>query len=83
LQSHLGELHLLPALPKALNSGSIQGACARGGFVVDMTWEEGKPTKINILSKGGKICKIRFQDKVIEFPTEAGQTYALGEDYEL
>jgi alpha-L-fucosidase 2 len=83
LQSHLGELHLLPALPDALNSGSIQGACARGGFVVDMDWEGGKPTRVHILSKGGKICKIRFQDKVVEFLTEKGKGYDLGENFEL
>ena len=51
--------------------------------MVDMDWKEGKPTMVKILSKGGQSCKIRFQDKLVEFPTEAGKVYALGEDFTL
>ncbi|KPK76762.1 MAG: hypothetical protein AMJ79_05525 [Phycisphaerae bacterium SM23_30] len=77
LQSHADELHLLPAAPKAWADGRVKGLVARGGFVVDMEWKEGKPTTVKIHAKVGGICKVRYQDKVIELTTEAGKSYDL------
>jgi alpha-L-fucosidase 2 len=59
LQSHLKELHLLPALPKAWASGSISGLKARGAFTVDMEWSEGNLRSAVIKSGKGGICVIR------------------------
>jgi alpha-L-fucosidase 2 len=80
LQSHAGELHLLPALPSAWPAGSVQGLRARGGFEVDIAWAEGRLSSATIRSRLGRPCAIRYGEQVIELQTETGQEYALGGD---
>ncbi len=59
LQSHAGYIELLPALPARWQSGSVTGLCARGGFVVDMTWEHHQLQTAKIHSKLGNECRVR------------------------
>ena len=72
VQSHAGEIHLLPALPQAWHTGKVKGLKARGGFEVDMEWEKGKLTKAVIHSKLGGHCRVRTNEKVTveNTPTE-------------
>ncbi len=59
LQSHLGELHLLPAIPDAWKEGAVSGLKARGNFEVAMNWKDHKLTTATITSKVGGVCKVR------------------------
>jgi alpha-L-fucosidase 2 len=60
VQSHDGCLHLLPALPEAWPNGSVRGLVARGGFVVDMAWKNGRVTHLTLHSRRGDNCRIRL-----------------------
>ncbi len=82
VQSHAGEIHLLPALPDAWPAGHVKGLCVRGGFVVDIEWEDRALSRVNILSKAGGDCKIRYKSKVIDMKTEEGRLYILDDNLE-
>lgn len=65
LQSHAGEISLLPALPAAWPTGSAKGLCATGGFDVAMSWEAGRLASAQVLSKQGRMCVLRTQEPVV------------------
>ncbi len=60
LQSNMGYLNLLPAIPDVWADGSVDGLIARGNFEVDMDWAKTSLTKAEILSKNGGECEIGY-----------------------
>jgi len=83
IQSQLDYIHILPALPKALSEGNINGVCARGGFELSFNWHDGKLDGIQILSIAGTHCKIKYLEKTVEFDTGKGFVYTLDENLVL
>lgn len=77
LQSHMGFIQLLPALPDAWKNGSIEGLNARGNFEVGIIWNENTLEKATILSKMGTPCVVRYGDKVLSFKTQKGKAYTV------
>ncbi len=77
LQSHTGEIHLLPALPSAWPEGHVKGLCARGGFEVDLKWKDGALASATLRSKLGKSCRVRYGERVAELKTESGNEYGF------
>lgn len=75
LQSHLGFIHLLPALPSAWPDGKVTGILARGGFEVDLEWSAGRLTKAVIHSRTGSRCALRYGQTTLEFDTKPGRAY--------
>ena len=64
LQSQNGVLHLLPALPSEWAGGSVKGLRARGAFVVDIDWKDGKLSDACILSEKGGKCVLRTSSRI-------------------
>ncbi len=78
IQSQEAYIKLLPALPDAWQaSGTIKGLCARGGFVIDMAWKDGRITDCSVYSGNGGECKLMVNNKLISLQTTKGKSQKL------
>lgn len=75
LQSHTEYIDILPALPAAFANGEVKGICARGGFVIDIKWSNGKLEYIKVLSKAGLPLQLRYNDIPKYYKTEKNGVY--------
>jgi len=74
LQSHLGSVELLPALPKAWPDGAIRGIRARGGFEVDIVWRNGELHSTRVKSLLGLPGTLKYRDDTREINLPKGQS---------
>jgi alpha-L-fucosidase 2 len=77
LQSHAGEISLLPALPPGWKDGSVTGLKARGGFEVNLEWKDGKLTKSEIKSLLGNPCVVRVNGNTTNYTPVKGETIVI------
>ena len=80
LQSHAGYIDLLPALPACWPQGSVRGLRAQGGYVVDLSWADGKLQEAAITSPFGGKCSVRYGGQQLQLDTEPGQTLRITAD---
>ena len=73
VQSNENEIRLLPALPDAWEQGSVSGICTRGGFEIEMNWNNKKPEKVVISSKNGGKTTVIFGDKKQDIVLKKGE----------
>ncbi|MEE1618724.1 glycosyl hydrolase family 95 catalytic domain-containing protein [Brachybacterium sp. J153] len=84
VQSHRGEIELLPALAPLLATGSVRGLRARPGVVVDLAWEDGRPTSVRLAAlgpgaAGEHTVRLGAAQVVVDLPAD-GTAVELGED---
>jgi alpha-L-fucosidase 2 len=77
MQSHMGFIHLLPALPDAWDDGAVKGLCARGGYEVSISWEDGVLKQACLLSRNRGNCELRYKDSAIRLNTSKNKTYII------
>jgi alpha-L-fucosidase 2 len=75
VQSHTKYVDILPALPSSLPNGEVKGICARGAFVLNMKWVNGKLQHLSVISKAGVPLWLRYNGKVINMTTSKNMTY--------
>ncbi len=85
LQSHETDengmviLNLLPALPSEWPTGSVSGLKARGGFEVDIAWENGELKSVSLMSSGANCCKIQVGSSIKELSFTPGEKRTITE----
>jgi alpha-L-fucosidase 2 len=73
MQSTEDCITLLPAIPEQWSSGSVKGICARGGFVVDMTWKDGKVVTLTLTARNDSSTRLRLNGKTIKVRMKKGE----------
>ncbi|WP_425396606.1 glycoside hydrolase family 95 protein [Aeoliella sp.] len=77
------EIELLPALPNAWPTGKVTGLRARGGFKVDIAWEDGKLTSATITSLGGKSAILVYGRHRLGVELESGENLEVDGELEV
>ncbi|KAI3614107.1 alpha-l-fucosidase [Moniliophthora roreri] len=82
LQSHNGEIHILPAIPESWKEGSVTGFRARGGFTLDISWSDGVLESATLTSTSGTFTRVRYNGNAIDLTLEkGGQTTLTASDF--
>ncbi|MBO9151115.1 glycoside hydrolase N-terminal domain-containing protein [Chitinophaga sp. GCM10012297] len=80
LQSHGDYVELLPAVPAEWTSGEIKGLCARGGFVLDIAWENGTLSAVKVHSTTGRNLVLKYRQHLLPLTVERGKEITVSVD---
>src|SRR6266705_968107 len=80
VQSHAGEISLLPALPSGWDAGSVSGLRARGDYDLSMQWKGGKLQTTDIHGLKGGPIKVRYGQKTSTITIKPGDAVHLNAD---
>ncbi len=80
VQSHGGEVALLPALPQAWPDGRVRGLRARGGYELDLAWSRGRLTGATLRAARPGPCAVRYGDTLATHPVQPGSPLSLKAD---
>lgn len=83
MQSHDGEISILPALPTAWSDGAIKGILARKGFEIDMEWQAGQLKTLTVSSQLGSQLDLRYGTMIKSLETNAGETLTFDKEMNL
>lgn len=84
VQSHAGEIELLPAVPQEWSFGIIRGLRARGGYEVDVAWKDGKFLAATIRNvNGADTCRVRLGDRVLDVNFGGRKTVRINANFKL
>lgn len=72
VQSHAGEINLLPALPKAWVNGFVRGIKARGALELDLEWSQGQLSKVTLKPNITGVYTVRYGEKIVEINAVTG-----------
>ncbi|MCY9656825.1 glycoside hydrolase N-terminal domain-containing protein [Paenibacillus chondroitinus] len=78
VQSHTGEIELLPSLPSAWTSGEITGVKARGGYELSIKWANGQLVSAQIDSPNGTVPVVRYGNQYLNPFTDSRITFVRG-----
>ncbi|ADU14163.1 glycoside hydrolase family 95 protein [Asticcacaulis excentricus] len=80
IQSHRGRIELLPALPSVWPTGAFKGLKARGGFELDIEWQDRRLTQVVVRSARGGKTQLRWGDRLLPVTVKSGQSVILQAD---
>jgi alpha-L-fucosidase 2 len=76
VQSHDGAIDLLPALPSSWRRGAVRGLRARGGFEVEVEWDDGRLRCCVVRGHAAGPCAVRYRGAIAERTLSAGETWS-------
>jgi alpha-L-fucosidase 2 len=83
LQSHAGEIELLPALPGKWHTGKVTGLRTKGNAEVDLRWENGELEEAAIKAYSPGRTLLRYRERIIPLDLVPGTVYIVDKELRM